>query len=99
MSMEGPKRPVGKPAREMPKMADQLMPETPRKPLAEPAREMPKMADQLMPETPPKPIVKPTQEASEEAGASSAGNAQETGRGLRQGRQIPLPVVRLPDGL
>ena len=39
MSMEGPKKPAGKPARQMPKLADQLMPETPQKPVDEPTQE------------------------------------------------------------
>ena len=60
MSMEGPKK-LAKPPREMPKMADQLVPETPR-PVVKPAREMPKMADQLVPETPQKPVARPAQE-------------------------------------
>jgi len=52
MSMEGPKNPAGKPAREMPKMADQLIPETPIKPVEEPTQETPNKAVE---ETPQKP--------------------------------------------
>jgi len=66
MSMEGPKRPPAKPMREMPEMADELLPERPPRPAGEPAREMPKMADQLMPEMPLMPVDRPTQEAAEE---------------------------------
>jgi predicted RNA-binding Zn-ribbon protein involved in translation (DUF1610 family) len=52
MSMEGPKKPAGKPARQMPKLADQLMPETPQKPVDEPTQEASKKAVEEAPQKP-----------------------------------------------
>lgn len=67
MSMQGPNKPAGKPPKEMPKMADQLVPDTPR-PAVKPAREMPKMADQLVPEAPQKPAEEAPQKPEQATG-------------------------------
>jgi predicted RNA-binding Zn-ribbon protein involved in translation (DUF1610 family) len=59
MTMEEPKKPAGQPGREMPKMADQLIPETPKRPAGQPAREAPKQAVEQTPQ-------KPAEEAAQE---------------------------------
>jgi len=59
MPIEEPKKPAAKPAREMPKLADQLMPQTPKKPVDEPAQEASKKAVEEMPQ---KPVGEPARE-------------------------------------